>query len=489
MTRRWLWLAIFALAFAPTFAWLVGRWTDSIYRNGHGIFVPFLIAYLALDQLKQDTDPEPRASAWGFAFVGAAVALLVFDSAIKTQILSALALVLALPGLSLLFLGGARTRAIALPLAIGLFMLPIPAGAISALFMVLRTITAIAVAAVLPFLGLPVARDGTILAIPGQSVNVADNCSGFATLYAAILTAVILAHLSRSPARRAIVLAAAVPLALACNVVRVTVLTLLVSRYGGGILETWIHPGSGLFLFVFVIGALVWLAGRDALHGAAGNARPPLSGRFALPAAALFAVALVPVSIHSYLHVRRDDCANPDALVPAMGPGMVTAERDAEVRRNFDVHQWREGRLPPGEGAPELKFAIVRSYDPKQLYYRGTRRLWWDIEPGGDQPDWLEVDGAKLPIVRSRLGGDDDAHRDRDAVIESFTVYEGKPVENGWRTQLRAAPRQAFTGSRPMTLFAIRSDVNASQREAAERRAREWLAASWRNYRAVCGAE
>jgi len=482
MTRRWLWVALFALAFAPTVLWLVGRWTDSIYRNGHGIFVPFLMAYLAYDQLKQDRDPAPHASAAGFAFLFASVGLLILDSAIKTQLLSGFALVLALPGLALLFLGARRTREIALPLAIGIFMLPIPAGAITAVYLMLRLITATAVAGILPWLGVPVARDGTTLAVPGQTVEVADNCSGFATLYAAILTAVILAHLSRDPRRRALVLAAAVPLALVCNFVRVAFLTILVRYYGGGVLETWIHPGSGLFLFVFVIGALVWIAGRDTLRGTPGNARPPLSQRFALPVAALFAVALLPVAVHSYLRVRQDDCANPEALVPAMAG--IPPERDADMRTKFDVHQWREGRLPPANGSPELRFAIVRSYDPKQLYYRGTRRLWNDVEPGADRIDWLEADGTKLPIVRSKLEGD--SRHVRDAVIESFTVYEGEPVESGWRAQLKAAPRQALTGSRPMTLFAIRGDVTPEQKEATEKRVNAWLVDSWRSYQSIC---
>jgi len=483
--RRWLWLAPFALAFAPTLSWLISRWTESVYRNGHGIFVPFLIGYLAWDQLKQDRDPQPRSSSLGLVFLGAAAAILILDSAIKTQLLSALALVLALPGLSLVFLGAKRTRSIVLPLAIGVFMLPIPVGAISALVMALRLLTATVVAGVLPYLGIAVDRTGTTLAIPGQLVEVADNCSGYATLYAAILTAIILAHLSRNNTRRVLVVAAAVPLALVCNFARVAFLTILVRFYGGEILDTWIHPGSGMFLFVFVIGALIWLAGRDALRGAAGDARPPLSQRYVLATTVLFALALVPVTVHSYLHVRRDDCANPTALVPAMGAA-TTPERDAEIRHHFDVYQWREGRLPPANGSPELQFAIVRSYDPKQLYYRGTRRLWRDVESGGDTRDWLDLGDAKLPITRSIP---DDRSPTRDAVIQSFVVYEGKPVENGWRAQLEAAPRQTLSGSRPMTLFAIRADVKpeTGQKEAAEKRASQWIADSWRSYQAICG--
>ena len=487
MLRRWLWLAPFALAFAPTSAWLVGRWTDGIYRNGHGIFVPFLIAYLALDHLKDDPDPAPRTSLLGFVFLGVAAALLALDSAINTQLLAAFALVLALPGLSLVLLGAARTRAIALPLFLGLFMLPIPAGAIAQLFRGLRLVTAVATSWLVPLFGVPLARDGTSLAIPGQLIEVADSCSGFATLYAAILTAIILAHLGRSPGRRIAVLAAAVPLALVCNFIRVTALVLLVHYYGAGILNTRIHPASGLVLFVFVIGGLVWIAGRDALRAKPGSARPPVSDRYAVALFALFAVALAPVVVHSYLHLRNDDCANPQALVPEMPPGSVIPEREADIRGAVDVHQWRDGRLPASAGSPELQFTVLRSYNPKQLYYRGTAHVWKDIEPGADTLDWLESDEGKLPIVRSRTRGD--GHRgDAAPVVAALLVYEGEPVASGWQAQLAAAPHETLTGSRPMTLFAIRAEpATGEQRAAAEKRANQWLIDSWRTYRMICG--
>jgi hypothetical protein len=245
------------------------------------------------------------------------------------------------------------------------------------------------------------------------------------------------------------------------------------------------HPASGLLLFVLVIGALVWIAGRDALRAQPGNARPPVSDRFAIPIFTLCALALVPVVVHSYLHLQRDECANPQALVPEMSAGSFSPERDAEIRNNIHVHQWREGRLPASGAAPELRFAVIRSYDPKQLYYRGTRRIWKDVQLGGDTVDWLESDDGRLPIVRSRVERAD--HRESDAVIEALLVYDGKPIENGLLAQLRAAPRQVLTGSRPMTIFAVRADVPVAQREAAEKRASQWLLDSWRTYRVLCG--
>jgi exosortase len=484
--RRWLWLLPFTLAFAPTLAWFAERWTDGVFRNGHGIFMPFIVGYFVWEYLKQDTDPEPRSSPVGWLFLGTALGLLVLDSAIHSQLLSGAAFVLSLPGIALLLLGAKRTRGIAFPLLIAVFMLPIPAGALTRLYLVLRTMTAVVSSHLVPLFGVPVDRDGTLLRLPHSLVEVADNCSGFATLYAGILAAIVLAHMSRSPWRRAAVLLAVVPLALVCNFLRVSVLVLLVHGWGPGILDTQLHPLSGMLLFVLVIGALLLIAGRDALRGQPGTVRTPLSDRWATALFAVCALALAPVVAHTYLHWQRDDCANPTALVPAMSGDGAFAARDAQMRHDFgSIYQWREGRIAPANGAPELSYVVIRSYDPKMLYYRGTRRMWKDVSTSGDTLEWLETDEGRLPVVRSQTSNANP--RAPKTVIAALLVYGGEPVDRGWLAQLRAAPGQVVSGARPMTFFAVRGDAPEALLPATEERAHQWLLDSWRNYRAICG--
>jgi exosortase len=483
--RRWLWLAPFALAFAPTVAWLYGHWTSSVYRNGHGIFVPFVMAYLAYEHLKQDPDPEPKSSAWGFAFLVPALVLLAIDAPIKTEILSAFALVLALPGLSLLLLGKERTRALALPLVLGLFMLPIPAGVLAPVHPVLQQITAVGTEWVLPLFGVRAWRDDLVLHVPGVTVMVAENCSGFASLYASILTAIVLVYLVRSPRRRLAIALSVVPLALFVNVLRVAALVLLSMRYGVGILDTWVHSGTGVAVFAIVIPLLFWIAGPEAMRSAPGRGlRTPLSARFAPAAAALCALALVPVGVHAYAQRRGDDCAAGDLLAPAVtGDG----ERAAFMATRFDTDRFREGKLAPTRGAPEMSFTVIRSWNPKNLYYRGTRRLWEDVEGGADRIEWIESDDGALPIVRSSV--ERDARTAPSTVIAALLVYDGRPVASGWRAQLEDAPRQLLGGAQPMTMFAVRADVRPDNRSAAEARAHAFLLESWRNYRALCRRE
>jgi hypothetical protein len=235
-----------------------------------------------------------------------------------------------------------------------------------------------------------------------------------------------------------------------------------------------------------VIGALLAIAGRDALRGQPGAMRAPISDRWATAMLVACALALVPIVAHSYLRVRSDDCANPGALVPPMAEGGDSAARDAELRGPFgDIYQWREGKLAPANGSPELSYVVIRSYDAKTLYYRGTRRMWTDVSPHGDSIEWLKDDGGAVPIVRSTV--DNANARAPKGLVAALLVYEGKPVETGWLAQLRAAPRELLTGARPMTFFAVRGDVPEPLFPAAEARARQWLLDSWRNYRAICG--
>jgi exosortase len=449
----------------------------------HTLFMPLVVGYLIREQLKLDEDPTPRSSALGYLFVVPALLLLVLDAAIRTQMLSAIALVIALPGISLLLLGTRRTRELAFPLALAVFIVPIPTGMLTPIYGLLRPFAAIGTTWIVSLIGMPIARVGTSLSVPGLTVEVADNCSGWASLQAAVITALVLAHFSRSRERRLALLLGAIPLALVCNVLRVTALVLLAQRYGGDLLETTLHPASGVILFGVVIAGLFVIAGPDAMRPApASGTSVAVSGRHGLALAGLCALALVPVAVHANALLRGDDCANPTALVPA-SPDSDPARAEL-MAVHYRASQWREGVLPASGDAPELRYLVVRSYEPRLLYYRGARRMWQEIEPGGDTVEWLESDDGRIPIVRSRLSGE--RPEQPSAFIASLLVYEGEPVDVGWRAQLRAAPRQVFTGPRPMTMFAVRVELRPKDREAAEARARAYLLDSWRTYRALC---
>jgi len=168
-------------------------------------------------------------------------------------------------GLSLLFLGGVKTKTILFPLLSLILTLPIPVVFTEAMHLMLRHIATKSVAFLLSKMGIPVFSSGTVLEIEGGTLMVADACSGFATLYAAITIAILTAYFCNSSKRRIILLLIAAPLAVAVNIIRVLVLALLVNYYGLNILATSAHELSGLLTFMVAL-PILFIIGKNPIN-------------------------------------------------------------------------------------------------------------------------------------------------------------------------------------------------------------------------------
>jgi exosortase len=236
------------------------KWTRSVWDNGHGLFVPFLVAFLAAAALRREPVESEEPSAWGFAFLVPALALIAIDAVILTDYLRAFALVLGLPGLALLLLGPRRTRALRFPLFLAFFMLPLPPLMLLPIKERLQLLTADGSEWFLHQLHVPVLADGMRLHLAHGTLQVVPACSGFSALYAATTIALVLAYLSHSRVRRLVLLGVAAPLALAGNVLRVSGLAILAEWRGYDVLETSAHVLSGYASFVFTLGALFLFA-------------------------------------------------------------------------------------------------------------------------------------------------------------------------------------------------------------------------------------
>ena len=249
-------LLLFILVFAPTAIWLWQRWTMSIWHNGHGMFVPLVVAYLGYQALKSDVSKREETSAWGFLFLIPGLLAVMVDTAIRTQLLSAFGLIFSIIGLAILLLGKRRTQALAYPLLLLFLMLPIPTAFVDRFVLLLRRISATGCAYIVGMTGLPVLREFTTLHLPNTNLEIADACSGFSTLYASVTMALILCYMIRSNARRAAILLCSVPLAIGCNTLRCVMLAYLVHYRGLHALDTSLHPLTGIVSFTLALGIL-----------------------------------------------------------------------------------------------------------------------------------------------------------------------------------------------------------------------------------------
>jgi exosortase len=254
---------VFAAVYAPTAVWLVQRWSLGVWFHVHGFVVVPLAAWLAWRRMRGWSGEPADPSRWGFLLLGVAVLLQAADVFLRFDVLSAASLLLAVPGLSLLLLGRARTQALLFPLAFLWFALPIPSVAAEPLLHALCSVSAVGTEKCLAGLGYDVAREGTLVRVGPESVRIANPCSGFSTLLALTMVALLLAYLARTRWPRALLLLLlALPLAVGANILRCVALGMLVAAFGQGVLETYAHEGSGLLAFALALGLLLAAEGR-----------------------------------------------------------------------------------------------------------------------------------------------------------------------------------------------------------------------------------
>jgi len=115
--------------------------------------------------------------------------------------------------------------------------------------------------------GVPVAEEGTLLTIPGLTVEVAKECSSIrSSLMLVVTTMVVTQMLLRTAWRKAIVIAVAIPLSVAKNGLRIFVLAMLATRVDRTYLTGRLHHEGGVIYFLIalaIIFLLIWIARRS----------------------------------------------------------------------------------------------------------------------------------------------------------------------------------------------------------------------------------
>jgi hypothetical protein len=206
-----------------------------------------------------------------------------------------------------------------------------------------------------------------------------------------------------------------------------------------------------------------------------------LSRRYAPHLVALCAAALAAVAVHAWIGVARDDCARPEAFLRP--EAAADSPRQRFMRDTFEAFAWREGRVENDRRRTSLSWSIVRSFQPRKLYYQPETALYAP-RPIRRSVEWLDEGGERLPVHRAWYRSD--SATGATFVVAYLVVYRGQPVESGMRAQLRSAPTLLLTGAAPMTLLVVGGTASSGEVAQTEARALDWLSATWRSYRFAC---
>jgi exosortase len=253
-------LAAIVVGFAPAVLTMAEVW-DGVDYASHGYLVPIVAVWAAVRDARRLRGLARQPDGRGLALLAAAIALYAVGLTLGTASLQGLALVASLTGAVWWRRGVPWLRALAFPLGFLLFMVPLPDDWVAPLILRLRLLVTEAAVALLHVFDVPVAREGNVLLLPGgESLFVADACSGITSIVTLTPLAVLLAYFTeRTLPRRLALVATVVPISLGGNLVRVVVTVLAALQVGvAQATESVLHESAGLL--TYVLGCLALLA-------------------------------------------------------------------------------------------------------------------------------------------------------------------------------------------------------------------------------------
>ncbi|MFW5693139.1 MAG: exosortase/archaeosortase family protein [Thermoguttaceae bacterium] len=257
-------------AVAAAFLWVYGPtlgrlahiwWKEADY--GHGFFVPVFAVVLLWSRRHMITPWPRRGSAWGLALLGVFGAFVLastyfpFPTPVRASIIPFLA------G-AVLFVGGWRALHWSWPaIAFLVFMVPLPEGIASMLRDPLQRIGTISSVFIIQTLGIPATAQGNIIHLTEGPLGVEEACSGLRMLMLFFAVCIGAAFLLRQPWwEKVVVVLSSVPIAIAANVLRITVTALLHDLVSVELAHQVMHDFAGLMMMPVGIAMLsveLWL--------------------------------------------------------------------------------------------------------------------------------------------------------------------------------------------------------------------------------------
>ena len=259
LARSWPLLAAastLAWAYWPSFLALEETWaTDP--RYSHGFLVPLFSLYLCWSRKGQISGAMGRPSAAGILMVALGIAMHLGGAATNHEWVELASILPTLAGLCVLAGGWTVLRPVLAPITFLVFMIPLPYRVELALGGPLQGLATHASAILLQLFGLPALEQGNTITLGHSKIGVVEACNGLSMLmfFFAISAGLILCT-RRPVAKRALIIAGAVPIALVANIARITATALLVEGVGHGIAGLDFHDLAGYLMMPFALALL-----------------------------------------------------------------------------------------------------------------------------------------------------------------------------------------------------------------------------------------
>ena len=251
------WVSILLIVcYAPILTALVRVWEGDA-DMGHGFFVPLIAGYIAWQKRERVAELVPAPNWWGLAIMVWAGFQLYIATLGAELFLTRTSLVFSIIGAVLLLGGTEYLRIFSFPLFLLFFMVPIPAVIYNQLTFPLQILASKAAETTIDWLQIPVIREGNVLILPQQTLNVVEACSGIRSLLTLTFLSLVYGYFFEKRAWvRVVLFLSTIPIAIVANAGRVA-FTGVISQFKPDLAEGWFHEAQGWVIFMIALAILI----------------------------------------------------------------------------------------------------------------------------------------------------------------------------------------------------------------------------------------
>lgn len=226
---------------------------------GHGFFVPLVAGFIVWQRRERLAALTFKPAWWGLGVMAWGIAQGYLGTVGADLFLQRTSILITLVGLLLLTGGTELIRELAFPLLLLPFMIPFPGVVYNQITFPLQLFASQVAEGALALVGIPVLRNGNLLELPSQSLDVAEACSGIRSLLSLSFLSLVYAYfLDQRVWMRWVLLICTVPIAIIANAGRVT-LTGVLSEINVDLAKGVFHEMEGWVIFLIALAMLAAL--------------------------------------------------------------------------------------------------------------------------------------------------------------------------------------------------------------------------------------
>ncbi|MCK5097874.1 MAG: exosortase/archaeosortase family protein [Desulfobacteraceae bacterium] len=246
-------ILIFTFLYFHTILHLISEW--SVDPNfSHGFLVPFIALYMVWHKKDVLSNIPIEPSNIGMFLIVFGMLTHVIGNIGAESFMMRTSMIVTICGIIIYFCGIKMFKAVLIPVAYLIIMVPIPAIIWNKIAFPLQLFAANLSSQIINVIGIPVFREGNILHLANISFEVVDACSGLRSLTALLALTGVFAYLAPlSNLKKWILFFSAIPIAVAVNIVRLTITALMATYISLDAANGFVHDMSGLVLFMVAL--------------------------------------------------------------------------------------------------------------------------------------------------------------------------------------------------------------------------------------------